>query len=459
MEFDDKGNLFLTYVDFNKYLYSGSVLLRKSTDGGLTWSAPVEVITTKSDSGKYPIDRPWISIDRSGGAFSRYIYITTMTPTVFGILPPPYHPYLIVSSDGGKSFNKWRYLDTLNWYAGNIIQSPMPTSCVGSDGNFYAVYPSYVYSQNPFGQFIIASSSNGGVKLLHNKIFASPHSVKDTLVKRGYLLRADPSDANHLAFFYLDVLYGDIDVFMSESFDKGITWSKGLRINDDPIGNNRMQDLLWADFDDNGNLAVSWRDRRNSSDSTYSTAYEIWGAVRLKNSSNFSPNFRISDTLVAYSPVLALSGNDFMCMKFVNDTINAVWGDTRNGKLNIWFQRIAVHDIISSVKRSSKNEFSKLSKFLLRQNYPNPFPADVGTSNPTTTIKYSIPAVGTARELSVHLAVYDVLGRKVATLVNQRQAPGNYSVQFNAANLPSGIYFYRISAGNFTAVKKMQLLK
>ena len=92
------------------------------------------------------------------------------------------------------------------------------------------------------------------------------------------------------------------------------------------------------------------------------------------------------------------------------------------------------------------------SKFNLSQNYPNPF-------NPTTTIKYSIPTVGTAHELSVHLAVYDVLGRKVATLINQRQETGTYSVQFNAANLPSGIYFYRISSGNFMAVKKMQLLK
>lgn len=99
-----------------------------------------------------------------------------------------------------------------------------------------------------------------------------------------------------------------------------------------------------------------------------------------------------------------------------------------------------------------KHESNAPGSFSLSQNYPNPF-------NPTTTIKYSIPAVGTARELSVHLAVYDVLGRKVATLVNQRQEAGTYSVQFNAANLPSGIYFYRISAGNFTAVKKMQLLK
>jgi len=85
--------------------------------------------------------------------------------------------------------------------------------------------------------------------------------------------------------------------------------------------------------------------------------------------------------------------------------------------------------------------------FKLDQNYPNPF-------NPTTTIRYSI--VKTAK---VTLKVYDILGREVQTLVNKEQTPGYYSVTFNAANLASGVYFYRISTGAFTATKKLMLLK
>ncbi len=96
----------------------------------------------------------------------------------------------------------------------------------------------------------------------------------------------------------------------------------------------------------------------------------------------------------------------------------------------------------------------------LSQNYPNPFPASGGTGNPTTTIKYSIPAaVGTAYELSVRLTVYDILGRKVATLVAESQAQGNYSVKFDASKLSNRIYFYRLSAGDFVSVKKMILMK
>ncbi len=92
--------------------------------------------------------------------------------------------------------------------------------------------------------------------------------------------------------------------------------------------------------------------------------------------------------------------------------------------------------------------------FSLSQNYPNPF-------NPTTTIKYSIPIVETRYSASpiVLLKIYDVLGSEIATLVNEEKAPGNYEVVFNGANLPSGIYFYKMSCGNFSETKKLVLMK
>ena len=104
---------------------------------------------------------------------------------------------------------------------------------------------------------------------------------------------------------------------------------------------------------------------------------------------------------------------------------------------------------------TSVHEFNNASipaNFKLYQNYPNPF-------NPTTKIEYSIPYVGTSRDLSVRLIVYDVLGREVKTLVNKQQPSGNYEVEFNAARLASGIYFYRLQVGNYSATKKLVLLR
>jgi hypothetical protein len=85
--------------------------------------------------------------------------------------------------------------------------------------------------------------------------------------------------------------------------------------------------------------------------------------------------------------------------------------------------------------------------YALSQNYPNPF-------NPTTKINYSMP-----KQALVTIKVYDMLGKEVATLVNEVKTAGNYTVEFNGANLSSGVYFYKISAGDFSSVKRMTLIK
>jgi photosystem II stability/assembly factor-like uncharacterized protein len=86
-------------------------------------------------------------------------------------------------------------------------------------------------------------------------------------------------------------------------------------------------------------------------------------------------------------------------------------------------------------------------KFALYQNYPDPF-------NPVTTIRYDLPA-----QARVSLKLYDILGREVATLVDENQNAGSWIVRWDASNYASGVYFYRITAGTFTGVKKLLLIK
>lgn len=93
--------------------------------------------------------------------------------------------------------------------------------------------------------------------------------------------------------------------------------------------------------------------------------------------------------------------------------------------------------------------------FKLEQNYPNPF-------NPSTKIKFNIPNVDTRHASSlqmVTLKVYDILGNEIATLVNEELSPGEYEVEFKAASISSGVYFYKIQAGEFISVRKMILQK
>jgi len=97
-------------------------------------------------------------------------------------------------------------------------------------------------------------------------------------------------------------------------------------------------------------------------------------------------------------------------------------------------------------------ENSFVNDFRLDQNYPNPF-------NPVTKIKYEIPGQARNDNALVTLKVYDILGREVATLVNEEKPAGEYEVEFNGSALTSGIYFYQLKAGEFSETKKMILLK
>ena len=85
--------------------------------------------------------------------------------------------------------------------------------------------------------------------------------------------------------------------------------------------------------------------------------------------------------------------------------------------------------------------------FSLEQNYPNPF-------NPTTVISYQL-----AELCHVSLRIYDILGREIALLVDEQKSAGTYSYSWNATNIPSGLYFYRLQAGPFIGTKKLILLK
>ena len=91
------------------------------------------------------------------------------------------------------------------------------------------------------------------------------------------------------------------------------------------------------------------------------------------------------------------------------------------------------------------------AEYKLEQNYPNPF-------NPTTKIRYSIANVGSGLALT-ELKVFDILGNEIATLVDEQKEAGYYEVEFAATQLASGVYFYRLQAGNFIQTKKMILLR
>ena len=178
---------------------------------------------------------------------------------------------------------------------------------------------------------------------------------------------------------------------------------------------------------------VVWQDNRNGVD------YDIYGA-RVSTNGNVIDSFVVSTAIGdQLSPDIAYSSHNQVLVVYSG------WTSNYEGKsydcMRIWGRYlesvVGIEDQLS--------EF--VTEYNLEQCYPNPF-------NPSTTIQYSIK-----ERSSVKLILYDVLGAQLMVLVNEEQEAGYYKVEFNAGNLASGIYFYRIQAGDFVETKKMVFMK
>lgn len=426
LAFDGTGKLFLTYIDYRESPDSGGVYLTKSLNGGSTWSLPVKVIDALTDGTKRPIDRPWLSVSNSGNN----VYVTTKpAPWIL----PPNRPYFSGSSNGGASFNNWRYLDTTNFLAGNVIAAPMAVPAI-TGNTVIAIYPSYLPSQSVFAKYILAKSTNGGGTFNYSTVFNSNFSTAaaNDSAKLSYRLIINPTNSNHYVFVNIGSISGvDYDIYITETLNGGTSWSALTRINDDAINNGKMQDLLWADFDTNGDLAITWRDRRNGSGPGYARASEIYAAFRPSGSSTFNPNFKISNALEAYGNLLSQNGNDVMSMALKNDTLHTVWGSTRDGSLDIWYSRTK-----ASLGGSTGIELLN-SESLIINTIPNPTTDNIMVSvNNNTKIDL--------------LEIYSISGKLILS-----QQINDFEIKLDLKNLAEGIYQLKIQQGNLISYKKI----
>ncbi len=222
--------------------------------------------------------------------------------------------------------------------------------------------------------------------------------------------------------------------------------------NDDLAGFDQTRSLIYmhdSQGNPNGHLGLKLLDAGNSPHSarTYNSTEDTEPFDGYSRFQYITAGFpAISQTLADYRIMLTAQPFDLA----VNDSYTVAFGIVMGSSLtdlqtNADTMEAIYNNFVVGIEDNVLNSIP--TKFSLSQNYPNPF-------NPSTTIKYQIPEMN-----FVTLRVYDVLGRYVATLVNEEKPAGYYQIEFNASALSSGIYFYQFKTDNFCETKKMLLIR
>ena len=428
MAFDKNGLLYICYIDYRQAPDSGGIYVARSFDGGNNWDTPTKAFDMNDVANKRPIDRPWMVADNSNTANAGTIYITTK-PAPW--IPPPNRNYYKISTDSGRTWSAIANVDGGTHLVGNAIAAPMATPAVTAGGKFCAIYPSYVASQNILPAFYIAQSRDQGQTLFYNTVIATTPAVSDTNLKNGYRLVANPSDSNQMIFLSPDAMNGDADIMALHSNDGGETWSSRVRVNDDATGNAKAQDMVWGAYNEQNKFVVTWRDRRDATaNGFWNAGYDFYYATSNDNGQTFSANQKLTSQFVAFDSVISANGNDFMSCTYYDDTLYSVWGDTRTGKMNIFFSKTIVSSNIT------------VSIFFLEENdnsfqiFPNPCKNDLNFS--------------VSKELiGQDLRIYDAEGK---TILSQRISKSD--LQLPVSGLAKGIYFLQIGTAAKEFVKQ-----
>ncbi|MEO8209704.1 MAG: T9SS type A sorting domain-containing protein [bacterium] len=416
-----------------------------STNLGTTWSNNTLIASGDQDKGTPGTD------DVSTSAYFGRTYLVW---TRF------ISPFPIVSSFTTNGGTNWSSINQVNVTPSGFVSLGADIK-VNKDGEVCVCWAGVLLNSPQNEKFCgFAKSSNGGVNWLVNENIYEMNGVKTASLQpwniriNGYPhIETDRTGGLRNGWIYivtgeknLAPAGTDPDVVFHRSTDGGNTWSSGVRVNQDPINNGKVQYFPAINVDDNGGLNVIYYDNRNIS----SDSMDVYLSRSTDGGSNWR-DYRINDHRFKPKTVTGAVGagnqGDNIGITSVGNKLWPVWMDDHTGVYQIWAATVDLNTIGITQTSSIIPD-----RFLLNQNYPNPF-------NPNTKIKFNISSLVNGELSIVNLKVFDVQGKEVVTLVNEKLSPGSYEVDFDGRNLPSGIYFYKLSTDNFTNTKRMILLK
>lgn len=421
---DTAGNFYIAVIAIQG-LSGGNLTLAvyKSTNGGQTF--PQAFICSQSGTE----DKEWLTTDLSSTSpFLNSLYISWTSFSLGGIK-------LTKSTNSGVN---WSTPTSVSDVTGGVQGSDI---CISKDGQINVVWLGF--SSN--AEVTYDRSTDGGVTFGTDQIITSgvfPEGLPND-VNTFPTIATDNSSGPRNGWIYVafaDNRSGDCDVFLTKSTNSGVNWSVPLRVNNDAIGNGTVQYWPTIAVNDAGNIAILFMDTRNN---VSNTVIEAFVARSYDGGVTFTNELLSTEPSPTLIPGSNVRFGDYIDMDYAGKRLVPVWTDERAGGFNMEIFTSEIDELLPV----SGNNGSLPSDFSLAQNYPNPF-------NPSTKISFSLPK---ASELKIE--VYSALGTLIKTIASGNFPAGNHTMNFNAGSLSSGVYFYKLTAGEFSETMSMILIK
>jgi Secretion system C-terminal sorting domain len=406
-----------------------------STDMGATWTDSYQI-----ESGNVLQHEPSMSTDDApwspfyGRSYVTYTNVAGVRKVQFSL-----------TSNGGVNWSLPLTISPVS--ASNHYQawSDIP-SRTGPGGEIYVIWNNYIGASQP-DSIGFAKSTNGGINwdLSTNNAFnINGLPTGNTINGMRYFhfprVDVDRSGSQRNGWIYIVTNEMTVapatdlaDVILYRSTDGGVTWSTGIRVNQDTPGNGKYQLFPAIRVDEASNINVVYYDSRNT---PTNDSLEVF-VSRSGDGGNTWVDILASDH--KSRPKSAYQG-DYIGITSGNGAVWPLWMDDFTGVQQAWTVKIGI--LTGIVEGSSIPE-----DYSLEQNYPNPF-------NPETKIKFSIKKEGFVR-----LVIYDILGKEVSELIAAELLPKSYELNWNAVGSPSGIYFCKLIAGDYSETRRMVLVK
>jgi len=306
---DANGDLYVAHISTDYDWTNGpesGLYVHKSTDGGITWGAPVQIAYNGKPSGSpdpnYRFnDRCQMTADiNPTSPYYNNIYIVEIKDRGWN-MPQPYGDiYFSASTDGGLT---WSTQVRLNENIHNMGNMPVPA--VAPDGTIYVCWMDYNVITGGTGTIYLDISTDGGATWLTNDILVRTVNLpplrlnggSDVLAKGAAVIEVSPFNPQELYIVYAEQIVGtgdEGDIFFIRSTNAGQTWSNPIRVNDDITFTDQV--LPWMDVKPNGTIDIAWYDRRND---VNDLLWDVYFAASLDGGNTFTANTRISDVSAA----------------------------------------------------------------------------------------------------------------------------------------------------------------